>query len=88
MEINGPWAAAGYRSAGINLGIAPVPVGPAGPVTLGLDRAADGRPSPASTRRRPRSSSPGGPARRRRPQFSKISGFPPVRTDLAARRHG
>ncbi len=34
LEINGPWAAAGYQSAGINLGIAPVPVGSAGPVTL------------------------------------------------------
>ena len=27
MEINGPWAAAGFKSAGINLGIAQVPVG-------------------------------------------------------------
>jgi multiple sugar transport system substrate-binding protein len=34
MEINGPWAAAGYKQAGINLGIAQVPVGAGGPVTL------------------------------------------------------
>lgn len=35
MEINGPWAADGFRAAGIDLGIAQVPAGSAGPVTLG-----------------------------------------------------
>lgn len=34
MELNGPWAAAGFRKAGIDIGIAPVPVGSAGPVTV------------------------------------------------------
>jgi multiple sugar transport system substrate-binding protein len=34
MEINGPWAAGTFRTAGIDLGIAQVPVGSAGPVTL------------------------------------------------------
>src|SRR5690606_28328767 len=34
MEINGPWAAAGFREAGIDLGIAAIPVGDGGPVTL------------------------------------------------------
>lgn len=34
MEINGPWAAAGFKAAGIDLGIAAIPVGPGGPVTL------------------------------------------------------
>ncbi len=34
MELNGPWAADGFRKAGIDVGIAPVPVGPAGPVTV------------------------------------------------------
>lgn len=35
MEMNGPWAAPGYKSAGIDLGIAPIPTGVNGPVTLG-----------------------------------------------------
>ena len=36
MEINGPWAASGYTSAGIDLGIAKIPVPASGtPVTLG-----------------------------------------------------
>ena len=43
MEINGPWAAAGFKQAGINLGIAQVPVGPGGPVTLASIGADDGR---------------------------------------------
>ncbi|ACU73184.1 extracellular solute-binding protein family 1 [Catenulispora acidiphila DSM 44928] len=34
MELNGPWAADGFRKAGIDLGIAPVPAGSSGPVTL------------------------------------------------------
>ncbi|HEY8287230.1 MAG TPA: ABC transporter substrate-binding protein [Chloroflexota bacterium] len=34
MEINGPWATSGYTQAHINYDVAPVPVGPAGPVTL------------------------------------------------------
>lgn len=81
MEINGPWAAAGYKSAGINLGIAEVPVGSAGPVTL------------ASTV--PLMIERNGPHtaqaeeflawytdKAAQTQFSQSSGFPPARTDL------
>ena len=35
MEITGPWQTNGYTQAGINYGVAPVPAGAAGPVTLG-----------------------------------------------------
>jgi ABC-type glycerol-3-phosphate transport system substrate-binding protein len=36
FEINGPWAAGAYESAGVEFGLAPVPVGASGePVTLG-----------------------------------------------------
>ncbi|BDZ52231.1 hypothetical protein GCM10025867_44720 [Frondihabitans sucicola] len=36
MEMNGPWAAPGYKAAGIDLGIATIPVGVDGSsVTLG-----------------------------------------------------
>ncbi len=34
MEMNGPWAAGQYNTAGINYDVAPIPVGSAGPVTL------------------------------------------------------
>ncbi|HTJ68317.1 MAG TPA: ABC transporter substrate-binding protein [Actinospica sp.] len=83
MEINGPWAAAGYKSAGINLGMAEVPVGSAGPVTL------------ASTV--PLMIERNGPHTAQAEQFlawytsktaqlkfSQVSGFPPARTDLGS----
>ncbi|MDQ2813117.1 MAG: ABC transporter substrate-binding protein [Actinomycetota bacterium] len=83
MEINGPWAAAGYKSAGINLGIAEVPVGSAGPVTL------------ASTvpmmieRTTPHAAQAEEflawyTSKTAQTRFSQISGFPPARTDLAS----
>lgn len=34
MQMNGPWAAPGYTDAGIDFGLAPVPEGSAGSVTL------------------------------------------------------
>jgi len=34
FEMNGPWAAGQYGPAGINFDVAPIPVGPAGAVTL------------------------------------------------------
>lgn len=82
MQLNGPWAAAGYTEAGIDLGVAAVPVGVDGPVTLGSTvplavSAATKHPAEAQeflawwT---------GQDAQR---QFALASGFPPVRTDLA-----
>lgn len=36
MEVNGPWATTGYKQAGIDYGLAPVPAGPNGQsITLG-----------------------------------------------------
>lgn len=34
MEMNGPWAAGQYGPAGVSFDVAPIPVGPGGPVTL------------------------------------------------------
>jgi len=34
MEVNGPWATTGYAQAKVNFGLAPVPAGPAGTITL------------------------------------------------------
>jgi ABC-type glycerol-3-phosphate transport system substrate-binding protein len=81
MEINGPWAAAGYKSAGINLGMAEVPVGSAGPVTLAST-------VPLMVER----TSPHAAEAEQflawytdktaQTRFSQLSGFPPARTDL------
>jgi multiple sugar transport system substrate-binding protein len=83
MEINGPWAAAGFRSAGINLGIAPVPTGAAGPVTLGstvpLMVAKSGKHVAQAEQ-----FLAWWTGKTAQTQFSKASGFPPVRTDLGS----
>jgi multiple sugar transport system substrate-binding protein len=34
MEVNGPWATSGYAQAKVNFGLAPVPAGSAGTITL------------------------------------------------------
>ncbi|WP_084316219.1 extracellular solute-binding protein [Actinospica robiniae] len=83
MEINGPWAAAGYKSAGIDLGMAQVPVGSAGPVTLAstvplmiekaTPHAAEAKEFLAWYT-----------SKTAQTKFSQISGFPPARTDLAS----
>lgn len=81
MEINGPWAAQGFRDAGINLGIAEVPVGSAGPVTLAStvplmveqsgEHVAEAQQFLAWYT-----------GKEAQAKFSEISGFPPARTDL------
>ncbi|HEY3437850.1 MAG TPA: ABC transporter substrate-binding protein [Actinotalea sp.] len=82
MEINGPWAAASYTEAGVDFGVASIPVGSAGPVTLGstvplmIGKGAD-HPAEAATFL---SWWTGKDAQR---QFALASGFPPVRTDMA-----
>ena len=82
MEINGPWAAAGFRSAGVDLGIAQVPVGSAGPVTLGST-------VPLMIERQTKHAAQAQEflawwtGKTAQTAFSKSSGFPPTRTDLA-----
>lgn len=81
MEINGPWAAQGFKDAGINLGIAEVPVGSAGPVTLAStvplmieqsgEHVAEAEQFLAWYT-----------GKDAQTKFSEISGFPPARTDL------
>ncbi|MCG7415776.1 ABC transporter substrate-binding protein [Microbacterium aurum] len=82
MQLNGPWAAAGYKDAGIDLGVAPVPVGVNGPVTLGSTvpmAISAGTDHPAEAQEFLEWWT-GKDAQR---QFALASGFPPVRTDLA-----
>jgi len=81
MEINGPWAAAGLRTAGVNLGIAQVPVGSAGPTTLAstvpLMVAKSGKHVAQA-----QEFLAWWTGKTAQTSFSKASGFPPVRTDL------
>ena len=83
MEINGPWAAAGFRKAGVNLGIAQVPVGPAGPATLAstvpLMVAKSGKHVAQAQQ-----FLAWWTGKTAQTSFSKLSGFPPVRTDLGS----
>ena len=83
MEINGPSAAGGYQKAGINLGIAEVPVGSAGPVTLAST-------APLMIERSSKHVSEAEQflawytGKAAQTKFSQLSGFPPARTDLGS----
>lgn len=84
MELNGPWAAAGFRKAGIDVGIAPVPVGSAGPVTV-----ASTVPLMVAKNTKHKAEAleflnywTGKTAQA---DFSKKSGFPPSRTDVTVK---
>lgn len=83
MEINGPWAAAGYEKAGINLGIAEVPAGSTGPVTLAstvplmIERASKHVVQAEQFLAWYTSKAA-------QAKFSQLSGFPPARTDLGS----
>ena len=81
LQLNGPWAAAGYTDAGINLGVAAVPTGVDGDVTLGSTVPL----AISAATKHPAESQEflawwtGAEAQT---QFALSSGFPPVRTDL------
>lgn len=83
MEINGPWAASGFTSAGIDLGVAPIPAGSAGSVTLGSTvpiaiSKATAHPKEAMEFLAWYT------GKQAQTNFALASGFPPVRTDLAS----
>jgi len=81
MELNGPWAADGFRKAGIDIGIAPVPVGTAGPVTI-----ASTVPLMIAKNTKHKAEAleflSWWTGKTAQTQFSQKSGFPPSRTDL------
>ena len=83
MELNGPWAAPGYKSAGIDLGIAPVPLASDGSkVTLGsiAPLAISAKTKyPAQAQEFLAYYT----ARATQETFSLLTGFPPLRTDMA-----
>lgn len=83
MEINGPWAAPGYKSAGIDLGIAKLPVAVTGKdVTLGSTA-----PLAISAKTKHPAEAQKflayWTAKTTQLKFSQTTGFPPLRTDLA-----
>ncbi|WP_223691706.1 ABC transporter substrate-binding protein [Leifsonia poae] len=82
MEINGPWAAAGYKAAGIDLGIATIPVGVSGKVTLGSTA-----PLAVSAKtKHPQEAQEFlayWTSKSVQQKFSLLTGFPPLRTDLS-----
>ncbi|HEY0259850.1 MAG TPA: ABC transporter substrate-binding protein [Lacisediminihabitans sp.] len=82
MEMNGPWAASGFKSAGIDLGIAKIPVGVDGAVTLGSTA-----PLAISAKTKHAQQAQEFLAyytsKAVQKKFSLTTGFPPVRTDLA-----
>lgn len=81
MQLNGPWAAAGYKDAGIDLGVAAVPTGANGAVTL-----ASTVPLSVSAKTKYPDQAQEFLAwwtgKEAQKQFALASGFPPVRTDL------
>jgi len=83
MEINGPWAAGGFKAAGVDLGIAAIPVGSAGPVTLGstvplmIERTTAHKAAAETFLA-------WWTGKDAQTMFSKASGFPPARTDLTS----
>lgn len=81
MELNGPWAAAGYTDAGIDLGVAAVPVGVDGPVTLAstVPLAVSAKTDHPKEAQEFLAWWTGQDAQK---QFALASGYPPVRTDL------
>jgi multiple sugar transport system substrate-binding protein len=81
MEMNGPWAAPGYKAAGIDLGIAPIPAGVNGPVTLG---STAGLAISAKTKfpKQAQEFLAYWTSHDVQEKFSLTTGFPPLRTDM------
>ncbi len=82
LQMNGPWAAGGYAGAGINFGVAPIPAGVDGQVTLASTVPLMVSRDTAHPAEAQRFLAWWNSAEAQR-QFALDSGFPPSRTDLA-----
>jgi ABC-type glycerol-3-phosphate transport system substrate-binding protein len=82
MEINGPWAAGTFRQAGIDLGIAQVPTGSAGPVTL-LSTVPVMIAKSSKHQAEAEQFLAWYTGKTAQEAFADKSGFPPVRTDMS-----
>lgn len=83
MQLNGPWAAAGYTKAGIDLGVAPVPTGVNGKATLAstVPLAVSAKSKHPAEAQQFLAWWTSKDAQR---AFALASGFPPVRTDMGS----
>lgn len=82
MGITGPWMTSGFTKAGLNYGVAPIPEGPGGPVTLAdtvvmMVNKATKSPDAAIEFVKHWNS------KESQLYFATQTGFPPARTDLA-----
>jgi multiple sugar transport system substrate-binding protein len=83
MEMNGPWAAASYKAAGLDFGIVKIPTGVNGNVTLGsIAPLAISAKTKYPTQAQEFLAFYTSKAQQQR--FSLTTGFPPLRTDMAS----
>jgi len=83
MEINGPWAAPGYKSAGIDLGIVKVPVGVDGKSTTLGSIAPLSISAKTKYPEQAQEFLAYWTSKSAQQKFSLQTGFPPLRTDLS-----
>ena len=86
MEVNGPWATTGYKQAGIDYGLAPIPTGPNGEhISLGNTTvlAVSSAASKAKTKAAAQFYAYWA-QKEQQIKFTQGSGFPPVTTNVSA----
>ena len=86
MEVNGPWATTGYKQAGIDYGLAPIPTGPNGQhISLGNTTvlAVSSAASAAKTKAAAQFYAYWA-QKEQQIKFTQGSGFPPVTTNVSA----
>jgi multiple sugar transport system substrate-binding protein len=82
MGITGPWMVNGYLEAGVNFDVAPIPEGPAGPVTL-ADSVVFMVTETSSNKEAAIQFIDFWNSRESQLYWSQHTGFPPARLDLA-----
>ncbi len=86
MEVNGPWATTGYKQAGIQYGLAPIPVGPNGEhISLGNTTVLAVSAAASSAKAKAAAQFYAYWAQKdQQIRFTQGSGFPPVTTNVSA----
>jgi multiple sugar transport system substrate-binding protein len=84
MEINGPWAAPGYKAAGIDLGIATIPVGVNGKSTTLGSTAPLAISAKTKYTKQAQEFLAYWTSKSVQEKFSLTTGFPPLRTDMGS----
>ena len=86
MEVNGPWATTGYKQAGIDYGLAPIPTGPNGQhISLGNTTVLAISSAASSAKAKAAAEFYAYWAQKdNQIKFTQGSGFPPVTTNVSA----